>query len=315
MTFRAASCFLIHSMEPHGQDMTKHQFLSTIKNIGQIITPIDGTIRFPEILEVLIEKYSPAIDVFCAIIRESSSSAEVLEKIREPGRDASERMALLKMFRRCVSPVLDTEATKKITKVTTKSLVDAYGTTFKPIADLKSQFEDLSPEARFALAALVGEYDTRGKSGYVLTGMFFDWFEDHFGAEFSIEGPRGAGRDIELSTIYPEFDGAFPCDFVVRRTSDNEVLAIGFARYDSTRGGAQSDDRTGGNANKVEKAKAFDAVTPTRLKIIFLSDGPGLTHRDTWQESCQLDGQWDGRVRVTTLKLAPDRITAEWLTS
>ena len=292
-----------------------HRFLRTISDVSMIITPIDGTIRFPEILETLIEKYSPAIDTFCDIIRTSNSSEEVLREIRKASRDKDERMALLKMYRRCVSPVLDTEASKKIKKVTTDSLIQAYGTTFKPITTLKSQFEDLSPEARFALAALVGEYDTRGQSGYELTGMFFDWFDEHFVDSYRIEGPRGAGRDIELSSIYPSFKGSFPCDFVVRRTADDEVVAIGFARYDSTRGGAQSDDRTGGNANKVEKAKAFDKATPTKLKIIFLSDGPGLMHGDTWEESCQLDGQWDGRVRVTTLKLAPRRITPEWLES
>ena len=57
--------------------------------------------------------------------------------------------------------------------------------------------------------------------------------------------------------MYPDFKGSFPCDFVIKRFGDAEVLAVGFARYDSTRGGAQSDDRTGGNANKVEKAKTF----------------------------------------------------------
>ena len=187
------------------------------------------------------------------------------------------------------------------------------GETFKPISKLKAQFSDLPREYKYALAALVGEYDTRGQLGYQLTSTFFDWFEDHFAGQYSIEGPRGAGRDIELCELYPDFKGAFLCDFVIRRNSDQEVLAIGFARYDSTRGGAQSDDRTGGNSNKVEKAKAFDKITPTRIKMIFLSDGPGLMHGDTWEEACVLDGQWDGRVRVVTLKLAAARITPDWL--
>lgn len=293
--------------------MNDTNFLLTISDVSKIITPIDNAIRFPEILQVLIEKYSDAIEIFCQLIRDCDSSEEILRRIRQPERDSDERMALLKMYRRCVSPVLDTETTKKIKKVSTDTLIEMFGPTFKPIGRLKEQFEDMSPEFRFALAALVGEYDTRGQSGYVLTGLFFDWFTEHFQGSYLIEGPRGAGRDIELSTLYPAFKGNFPCDFVIRRTSDNEVTAIGFARYDSTRGGAQSDDRTGGNANKVEKAKAFDTVTPTRLKIIFLSDGPGLIHRDTWEEACQLDGQWDGRVRVVTLKLAAARITSEWL--
>lgn len=295
--------------------MSDNNFLRTISDLGKIITPIDSTIRFPEVLELLIEKYDSAIDIFCELIRDSETSADVLRKIRTTDRDADERMALLKMYRRCVSPVLDTETTKKIKKIDTETLVEAYGETFKPISKLKAQFSDLPKEYKFALAALVGEYDTRGQLGYQLTGAFFDWFEEHFAGQYTIEGPRGAGRDIELSELYPDFKGSYPCDFVVRRNSDQEVLAVGFARYNSTRGGAQSDDRTGGNANKVEKAKAFDKVTPTRLKLIFLSDGPGLMHGDTWEEACVLDGQWDGRVRVVTLKLAATRITPDWLES
>lgn len=302
-------------MQQREQGMRNNNFLRTISDLSKIITPIDSTIRFPEVLTILIDKYDNAIDVFVQLIKESESSAEVLRKIRTTERDANERMALLKMYRRCVSPVLDTETTKKIKKIHTDTLIETYGETFKPISKLKAQFSELPKEYKYALAALVGEYDTRGQLGYQLTGAFFDWFEDHFAGRYTIEGPRGAGRDIELSEIYADFKGSYPCDFVVRRVTDNKVLAVGFARYDSTRGGAQSDDRTGGNANKVEKAKAFDRVMSTRLKLIFLSDGPGLIHSDTWEESCMLDGQWDGRVRVITLKLAASRITPDWLES
>lgn len=109
--------------------MSNQSFLRTISDVSKIITPIDSTIRFPEVLDLLIEKYDKAIDVFCELIRDSSSSAEVLEKIRRADRDADERMALLKMYRRCVSPVLDTETTKKIRKVSTETLVETYGAT------------------------------------------------------------------------------------------------------------------------------------------------------------------------------------------
>ena len=84
------------------------------------------------------------------------------------------------MFRRCVSTVCDTEATKKINTITTASLVEAYGHTFKPIKKLKDDLLNLSADQIGALAALIGEYDTRGQSGYQLTGMFFDWFSEHF---------------------------------------------------------------------------------------------------------------------------------------
>jgi hypothetical protein len=293
--------------------MTEKKFLHNIKDPNTVITPIDTAIRFPEILAILLEKYSDDIALFSNLIMESQSSAELLDKIRSKGLNKDQRMSLLKMFRRCVSPVLDTETTKKIGKISTASLVENYGSTFKSIDVLKEQFANLSNETKGALAALIGEYDTRGQLGYELTANFFDWFEKRFKGEFEITGPRGAGRDIELNTIFSDFEGQFPCDFVIRKAGTSDVLAVGFARYDSTRGGAQSDDRTGGNSDKVSKAKEYCNKTGNILRLVFLADGPGLAHKDTWYEACQLDGAWNGNVRVTTLKLADTRITADWL--
>jgi len=129
----------------------------------------------------------------------------------------------------------------------------------------------------------------------------------------TIEGPRGAGRDIELATVLPGFVGEYPCDFVIRKAKTREVLAVGFARYDATRGGAQSDDRTGGNAYKVSKAREYCERSGDKLRILFLADGPGLAHGDTWRAACDLDGDWNGNVRVTTMKLAEKRVTSDWL--
>lgn len=292
--------------------MTK--FLCNIADPSSIITPIDSAVRFPEILSECHAKYADDIALFQQLIAASASSAELLDRIRSPKIGKDSRMSLLKMFRRCVSPVLDTETTKKITKVSTQSLVDAYGATFKPIDKLKEQFGKLSSEHQATLAALIGEYDTRGQSGYQLTEMFFDWFEESFKGQFTIEGPRRAGRDVELSSVFADFVGSYPCDFVIRTDGSNpEVLAVGFARYDATRGGAQSDDRTGGNLYKVAKAREYCKETGRSLRVLFLADGPGLGHNDTWKEACDIDGDWDGSVRVTTLKLAPKRVTAAWL--
>lgn len=291
-------------------------FFRSIKTPLEVITPIATGMTFPESADLALELYSADIDLFVGIVAQSDSSAAVLKHIRTPGHyDSDTRMSLLKLFRRCVSLVCDTENTKKITKISTDTIVENYGNTFKPIAALKQQFSSLSIAQRYAIAALLSENDGRGQSGYVLTGHFFDWFETTFGGLFSIRGPRGAGKDIELSTVYPLFKGSYPCDFVVTDLQSDKVVAVGFARYDSTRGGSQSDDRTGGNSNKVEKAKAFFSKTGEKFKIVFLADGPGLGHKDTWEEACTLDGEWDDNVRVTTLKLASTRITADWLSS
>lgn len=293
--------------------MKGHGILANIADRQSIITAIDNGIRFPEVVTVMLRKYSAHIDCFSQLIAESKSSAELLGKIRDPGVPKGRRMALLKMFRRCVSGVCDTEATKKVTKVSTQALVDAYGHTFTPIQTLKAHFRSLDASERAALAVLIGEYDNRGEFGYVLTGQFFDWFESSFKDRFVIEGPRGAGRDVELSSVLDGFDSSCPCDFIIRRARDRAVLGIGFARYDSTRGGAQSDDRTGGNKDKVAMIRSHCTDRSIGLKIVFLADGPGLAHEDTWREACALDSSWDDRVRVITLKTAASRLTEEWL--
>ena len=294
-------------------DKTPGSFLTTITDPHSVITAIDSGLRFPEVVQVMREMYEPAIRQFAALVAESSSSGNLLGRIRTPGISGDDRMSLLKIFRRCVSRVCDTEATKKITKISTQSLVENYGSTFKPISKVKYQFADLNDVFISVLAVSIGEYDNRGKQGYVLTGQFFDWFEERFKNHLTIEGPRGAGRDVELSSVIPGFSGLCPCDFVIRKSLDHSVIAVGFARYDSTRGGAQSDDRTSGNSAKIYAIREFCQPLKKSLRVVFLADGPGLAHGDTWNEAVKLDGMWDGNVRVITLKLANDRLTLEWL--
>lgn len=289
-------------------------FLCSINNPESIITAINSSPTFPEFLKRRNDKYNDSIELFRTLVLQATSSAHLLYLIRDNIFNAEQRMSLLKIFRRAVSPVIDTEKSKKI-RIPTSLFVENYGHTFKDIAMLKHQFYYLKDSEKCALAALLGEYDDRGKQGYILTDLFFAWFESRFANIFTIEGPRGAGNDIQLNTVFPDFKGNFPCDFIIRDARSAEVMAIGFARYDSTRGGSQSDDRTGGNNDKVLKGDAFKASYQKKFKTLFLSDGPGLTHKDTWEESCLLDGVSNDHVRVSTLKLADTRITEEWLRS
>jgi hypothetical protein len=287
-------------------------YLMTVDNPMSIITAIEGGSTFPNSMYASYEKYDDEIQNFIQFINTSSSSEEILHRIRSKEIPSEARMTYLKLFRRCIAPVCDTEMTKKITKVKTEDLIANYGHTFKDIVILRKEFAKLSADELKGLAMLIGEYDDRGQLGYELTNRFFTWFENLFGKQFKIDGPRGAGKDIQLCNVISDFKEDCPCDFII---SDNfgKAVAIGFARYDSTRGGAQSDDRTGGNEAKVYKLKNYSARTGNSIKIIFLADGPGLAHKDTWEAARQLDSMWDDNVRVTTLKTAPIRITADWL--
>lgn len=294
--------------------MTKNlSFLSNVTVPEAVVTAIPSSPTFPEFLKRRNDKYNPYIDLFANLVIESSSSAVLLEKIRDNTRfNADERMSLLKIFRRAVSPIIDTEKSKKL-NIATSVFIEHYGHTFKDIDILKRQFLSLPDPERSALNSLLGEYDDRGKQGYILTDLFFTWFENRFQGVFTIEGPRGAGRDIQLSTAFPDFNTDYPCDFIIRDAISHQVLVVGFARYDSTRGGSQSDDRTGGNNDKVLRANEFKMNTENRFKLLFLSDGPGLTHKDTWLEACLLDGASNDQVRVSTLKTAELRISEDWI--
>lgn len=290
-------------------------YLSQVTYPESVVTAIPASQTFPEFLNSRYTRYSVFVDHFSELVMSSQSSGELLGKIREPGAyNAKDRMSFLKLFRRCVSTVIDTEKSKK-QSIPTALFIDNYGDTFKHIDVLKSQFINMPDHQKYALTALIGEYDDRGKHGYILTDLFFSWFEESFNEIYKIEGPRGAGRDIQLVDIFPNYiGGSYPCDFVITDML-GMVKCIGFARYDSTRGGSQSDDRTGGNNDKILKAEAYTRAGGSDFKILFLSDGPGLTHRDTWEEACSIDGKLNDRVRVSTLKLAHERITEAWLNS
>src|SRR5262245_59955009 len=56
------------------------------------------------------------------------------------------------------------------------------------------------------LAVIMWEYKDRGKVGYDVTEQFFDWFENRFPSpEWKAVGKRRGGRDIELSTVIPDY--------------------------------------------------------------------------------------------------------------
>lgn len=91
------------------------KFLETITDPHSIITASNNYNSFPEVMELLLLKYKDDIFIFVEMIKSSESSGELLAKVRT-FKGKNTRMTLLKLFRRCVSPVLDTEMTKKYPK-------------------------------------------------------------------------------------------------------------------------------------------------------------------------------------------------------
>ncbi len=72
-----------------------------------------------------------------------------------------------------------------------------------------------------------------------------------------------------------------PVDFVVynkkEQPASTDVLAIGLARYDSDRGGAQEDDRIGGYRDCADEVLNYAASRNLNTKVVFLNEALGCS--------------------------------------
>jgi hypothetical protein len=265
---------------------------------------------YPDILPDACELYKPVLVLFGQILKRSESSQALFMSICEL-RETWMRIQLARVFRKYVSPSTPVEMLKGKRKATT--ICEQFGSGFRPIDQVQSAFES-RPIPDEALCAVLWEYKDRGKKGYDLTEKFFSLIRRHL-PNVTVKGPERAGKDILLGSIWPEYKRPkYPVDFVFER--DASLLAIGFARYDGDRGGAQEDDRTGGYHGAAAEVLAY-AVTENlrKVKLIFLNDGPGLLLGSMWSDYAALEEIGNGRIMVCTLRMVTQRITMHWLES
>jgi hypothetical protein len=164
-----------------------------------------------------------------------------------------------------------------------------------------------------AMCAILWEYKSRGSKGYDLTERFFALFRSQF-PELVIKGPVRAGRDIFLGSVFEEYPNpGRPVDFVIYDPTGSVALAVGLARYDSDRGGAQEDDRTGGYRNCANEILGYTGGKQLPTKVIFINDGPGLLLGSMWNDYANLELSWPDKILVMTLRMVPERLTMEWL--
>lgn len=262
---------------------------------------------YPDILQDACTLYAPVLILFGQILRSSESSIRLLTTIAEVP-ESWMRIQLVRVFRKYVSPETPVEMLKKKTKV--KETCEQFGRGFRPIQDVQAAF-DSRPLPDEALCALLWEYQARGKKGYDLTERFFALFRATF-PTLSLLGPERAGRDIRLGSLFEDYSNPQrPVDFVIKH--EDQVLAIGLARYDSDRGGAQEDDRTGGYRNCADEILTYTQNRFTKTKVIFLNDGPGLLLGSMWDDYAALEDRWPGKVLILTLRMVPERLTHDWL--
>jgi hypothetical protein len=275
------------------------------------ITFVEGAF-YPDSLDAAVPIYEPVLRRFGEFLARAADSSDLLRLIDET-RGTQQRIQLLRVFRKYVSPDTSVEMLKKRESI--PAIRRDFGSRFRTIEAVRARFA-ARPTPDEALIAVLNEYRERGKKGYTLTGTFFDWFEINLGAEFSIKGPRGAGKDLNLRDVFPTYPRERrPVDFVITETGSSVPLVVGLARYDSDRGGAQEDDRTGGYGGLVVELIQFFTSQNLKSKILLINDGPGLLLGSMWRDYCEIEESGHGRVMVATLKMLEHRLTTQWLRS
>lgn len=266
---------------------------------------------YPDILKDACELYKPVLVLFGQLLKTSESSRRLFIQISEQS-DGWMRVQLARVFRKYVSPETPVEMLKQKSKA--KTICEQFGKGFRPIQKVQAAFTS-RPLPDEALCAVLWEYKDRGKKGYDLTERFFSLFRSTF-PNLHIKGPERAGKDVLLGEVFENYSKPDrPVDFVIYDAKEKEVLAIGLARYDSDRGGAQEDDRTGGYHNCADEILNYAKKRHFRTKVIFINDGPGLLLGSMWNDYAHLERSRPGKILVATLRMIPERITREWLLS
>jgi hypothetical protein len=264
---------------------------------------------YPDILKDACELYKPVLVLFGQLMKASETSIRLFLNISEIP-DGWMRIQLARVFRKYVSPETPVEMLKKKTKA--QEICDQFGKGFRPINQVQAAFNG-RPIPDEALCALLWEYKDRGKKGYDLTERFFMLFKESF-PQLTLLGPERAGRDVLMKDIYADYPNPKrPIDFVIKE--GDVILAIGLARYDGDRGGAQEDDRTGGYANCANEFLRYAQSKGITTKLIFLNDGPGLLLGSMWNDYANLEQSWHNEIMVLTLRMMAERLTINWLTS
>ncbi|MEO6330622.1 MAG: hypothetical protein ABIO55_16940 [Ginsengibacter sp.] len=261
---------------------------------------------YPDILVDACNLYKPVLEIFGQLLKSSESSQRLFMETSAIKQQWM-RIQLSRIFRKYVSPTTPVEMLKK--KANAQWICDQFGKDFRPIAEVQMGFLS-RPMPDEALCALLWEYKDRGQKGYGLTERMFALLRSVL-PNHELYGPERAGKDVLLGTVFPDYPKPNrPADFIIKQ--DNIIHAVGFARYDSDRGGSQEDDRTGGYSHAAREFLEYAKGKDLRTKVIFINDGPGLLLGSMWDDYSYLEESSED-IKVLTLRMITDRLKEGWL--
>ena len=265
---------------------------------------------YPDSVNLANQHYGPVLAHFRELLNTATSSPDLYRRIMDIKGPA--RIQLCRIFKKYISPATPVELLKVVKS--TEANIQGFQHQFRPLANARAAFA-ARPMPDETLCTLLWEYKDRGDLGYDLTENLFQILRANL-ENITVDGPERAGPDIQLQEVWPDYPReSRPVDFMIKG-EEQQVLAVGLARYDSDRGGAQEDDRTGQYRETAREIVQFaDSQGMPSLKVIFINDGPGLLAGSMWDDYASIDTMSGNRVRVATLKMVPERITREWLES
>lgn len=283
----------------------------TVKERRNYITLSTGE-YYPDILSDACRLYQPVLETFSQLLHKSANSKALFKSICEEIPNQWMRTQLCRVFRKYVSPETPVEMLKKSRQAT--KICNDFGEGFRSINIVQEKF-DARPMPDEAICAVLWEYKDRGRKGYDLTDKFFDEIEANY-PEVKIWGPRRSGADVQARSFWPNYPNlSRPLDFVISSPDKKIIYAVGLARYDGDRGGAQEDDRTGGYKNCSDEILSYVHENKLHTKVIFLNDGPGLLLGTMWDDYSKIEERYPNEVMVLTLRMMEERLTMEWLRS
>jgi hypothetical protein len=290
--------------------VTTHSTFRSYKDEAETWITLASGEYYPDVLPDACRLYEPVLVEFGRLVKASHSSSNLFSSIMDTPSQWM-RTQLCRVFKKYVSPQTPVEMLKR--KTDARKIVAQFGDAFRSVVEVQQKFA-ARPMPDEALCAVLWEYKDRGKKGYDLTERLFELLRSQHSG-FVITGPERAGRDIRLGGIFPDYPKPDrPVDFVIHEGT--QAHAVGLARYDSDRGGAQEDDRTGQYREVAQEVIAYaNTHGLPHLKVIFVNDGPGLLLGSMWNDYSYIEDQWPGRVKVVTLRMIPEQITANWLES
>ncbi len=220
------------------------------------------------------------------------------------------RIQLCRIFRKYVSHATPVENVKE--ENPNKKICNDFGSGFRPIQDVQKNF-DLRPILDETICAILWEYKDRGKKGYDLTEKIFNIIQGKF-PDLYIWGPKRAGSDVQAKEIWKDYPNENrPLDFVISSSDKQIIYAVGLARYDGDRVGAQEDDRTGGYRNCADEVLSYVNEHNLKTKVIYINDGPGLLLGTMWRDYSNIEDRYPNQVKVLTLRMIDERLTRKWL--